>query len=72
MKFRMVNLGYRSTPDYPYDYRIELVEYGLEEREQLGLWLRDCEIPHTTAGWNTGSVIYLRKKDAMAFALRWA
>jgi hypothetical protein len=28
MKFRMIHLGYRQTPDYPYDYRIELVEYG--------------------------------------------
>ena len=72
MKFRMVNLGYRSTPDYPYDYRIELVEYELEEKEQLGLWLQACEIPHTTAGWNTGSVIYLRGPDAMAFALKWS
>ena len=72
MKFRMINMGYRQTPDYPYDYRIELVEYGVEEREQLGLWLRDLKIPHTTAGWNTGSVIYMRGKDAMWFALRWS
>jgi hypothetical protein len=72
MKFRMIHLGYRQTPDYPYDYRIELVEYGLEEREQLGLWLQDLKIPHITAGWNTGSVIYMRAKDASHFALRWS
>jgi hypothetical protein len=72
MKFRMVNLGYRSTPDYPYDYRIELVEYDTSEREQLGLWLKEQNIPHTTAGWNTGSVIYIREREVTLFALRWA
>ena len=73
MKFRMVNLGYKQTPNYPYDYRIELLEYGSEEREQLGLWLQDLKIPYTVAGrWNTGSVIYMRAKDAMLFALRWS
>lgn len=68
MKFRMINMGYRQTPDYPYDYRIEILESGFEERKQLGLWLKDLKIPHTT----TGSVIYMQKKDATWFALRWA
>ena len=72
MKFRMINLGYRQTPDYPYDYRIELVEYETAEREHLTTWLKELAIPHTTAGWNTGSVLYMRKQDAMMFALRWA
>ena len=71
MKFRMINLGYRSTPDYPYDYRIELVEYDTGEREQLTRWLNEQNIPHTTAGWNTGSVIYMRESEAALFALRW-
>ena len=68
MKFRMINLGYRQTPDYPYDYRIELFDYGFEERAQLGLWLADLKIPHTT----TDSVIYLGEKYATWFALRWS
>lgn len=68
MKFRMINMGYRQTPDYPYDYRIELFEYSFEERKELGLWLEDLKIPHTT----TGSVIYMRKKDATIFILRWS
>lgn len=73
MKFRMVHLGYRQTPKYPYDCRIELIEYSLEEREQLGDWLMNNKIPHTTAGWNTGSVIYLNHhQDAVLFALKWA
>jgi len=72
MKFRMINLGYRQTPDYPYDYRIELVEYGFEERQELTNWLKEQNILHTTAGWNTGSVIYMREPDATLFALRWA
>lgn len=72
MKFRMINLGYAQTPDYPYDYRIELTEYETEERYRLSQWLIDNAVPHTVAGWNTGSVIYLRKQDAMWFALRWS
>ena len=72
MKFRMINLGYKSTPDYPYDYRIELLTYTLDERNQLTQWLKDLNVPHTTAGWNTGSVIYLRKKYAELFALKWS
>lgn len=72
MKFRMISLGFSSTPDYPYDYRIELIEYGVKEREQLGIWLKELNIPHTTAGWNTGSVIYMKKDDAVVFALRWS
>ncbi len=71
MEFRMINLGYRSTPDYPYDTRIELVEYDTGEREQLTRWLNEQNIPHTTAGWNTGSVIYMRESEAALFALRW-
>ena len=72
MKFRIIPLGYRSTPDYPWDYRIELVEYGTKEREDLGNWLEDNKIPHVTAGWNTGSVIYMKARDANMFALKWA
>lgn len=72
MKFRMIPLGYGQTPDYPYDYRIELIEYHLHEREQLSDWLEDNAIPHTTGGWNTGSLLYLRERDAMLFALRWS
>lgn len=72
MKFRMINLGYRATPDYPYDYRIELVEYSSNERERLTTWLKELKIPHTTAGWNTGSVLFMRKNDAVTFALRWS
>jgi hypothetical protein len=72
MKFRMAHLGYRQTPDYPWDYRIELIEYHLHEREQLADWLADHNIEHITAGWNTGSVIYMRAQDANLFAMRWA
>lgn len=72
MKFRMAHLGYRQTPDYPYDYRIELTEYTTREREDLSNWLEDNRIPHTTAGWNTNSVIYLKDRDAVLFALRWS
>ncbi len=72
MRFRMINLGYRSTPDYPYDFRIELIEYSSKERERLTTWLKELKIPHTTAGWNTGSVIYMHKGDAAMFALKWS
>lgn len=72
MKFRMINLGYRSTPDYPYDYRIELLEYGLDERQRLGQWLQDLAIPHTVVGREPSGVIYLRHEHAMMFALRWS
>ncbi len=72
MRFRMIELGYRVTPDYPYDYRIELIEYSSNERERLTAWLRELKIPHTTAGWNTGSVLFMRKNDAAMFALRWS
>ena len=72
MKFRLIHLGYRQTPDYPYDYRIELVDYKTKEREDLSNWLEDNRIPHVSAGWNTGSVLYMKKQDAMMFALRWA
>ena len=72
MKFRMINLGFRNTPDYPYDYRIELTDYETEERYRLSQWLIANAVPHTTAGWNTGSVIYMRARDANMFALRWA
>jgi hypothetical protein len=68
MKFRMIDMGYRQSPDYPYNYRIELFDYGFEERRQLSLWLNDLKIPHTT----TGSVIYLGEKYANWFALRWS
>ncbi len=72
MRFRMIELGYRVTPDYPYDYRIELIEYSSNERERLTTWLKELKIPHTTAGWNTGSVLFMRKNDAVTFALRWS
>lgn len=70
MKFKMIHLGYRSTPDYPWDYRIELLEYFFHERENLHEWLHRSNIDHISAG-PTKSVIYLRKKDATLFALRW-
>ncbi len=72
MKFRMVDLGYLSTPDYPYAYRIELIDYSIEEREKLGNWLKEQKIPHTTAGWNTDSVLYLGERETMWFLLRWS
>lgn len=72
MKFRLVHLGYRRTPDYPYDYRIELIEYDLEEQSRAAQWLNDQKIPHVTAGWKPGSVIYLKDRDAVLFALRWS
>lgn len=71
MKFRMVELGYRSTPDYLYDYRIELLDYGLQEREDLTDWLRNNNIPYTAAG-PLSSVLYMRKQDVDWFALRWS
>jgi hypothetical protein len=72
MKFRMAHLGYRQSPDYPWDYRIELIEYGIEERERLTEWLNDHNIKHIPAGGNTSSVIYMRAQDANLFAMRWA
>jgi hypothetical protein len=72
MKFRTAELGYKNTPDYPYDYRIELLEYSLTEREQLTDWLTEYNIPYTVAGWNTGSVLYLRKEHIAWFILRWS
>lgn len=72
MKFRLIHLGYRQTPDYPYDYRIELVDYKTREREDLSNWLEDNGIQYVSAGWNTGSVLYMKKQDAIMFALRWA
>jgi hypothetical protein len=72
MKFRMAHLGYRQTPDYPWDYRIELIEYHLHERERLADWLKEHNIEHITAGWNTGSVIYMKAKGAEMFALCWS
>lgn len=71
MKFRIIHLGYRSTPDYPYDYRIELTEYNTDERDRLTEWLNNNKIPHTTAGRNTGSVLYMKSDDADAFKLVW-
>ena len=71
MKFRMAHLGYRSTPDYPYDYRIELIEYGLDEQESMYDWIKRLNIPCTSAGRN-GNVLYMREKEAMMFALKWS
>jgi hypothetical protein len=72
MKFRMVHMVKSRSADYPYDYRIELTDYETRERELLTEWLQELKIPHTNGGWNTGSVLYLREKDAATFALRWA
>ena len=73
MKFRVINFeGYTQSPDYPYKYRIELVQYRVEELKQLKEWLRELNIPppHTKPDW--GSVIYLRESDAALFILRWS
>lgn len=70
MKYNMVPLGYRCTPDYPYNYRVELVEFSKEELNQLDMWLRDANIPHTRVGWP--GVVYLHQQDAPVFALRWS
>lgn len=73
MKFRVIHLeGHKQPSDFPYNYRIELVEYGLEELKQLKRWLQELNIPlpHTTTDW--GSVIYLRESDATMFILRWS
>jgi hypothetical protein len=40
----------------------------MEQRYRLSQWLIANAVPHTT----TGSVIYLRARDATMFALRWA
>ena len=69
MKLRMVDLGFAPSARYPYDYRIELIDYGLNEFSRMSQWLEDNEIPHTCAG--TGNVFYLTKKDASLFALTW-
>jgi hypothetical protein len=71
MKFRMAYLGYRETPD-SWDYRIELSDYSFREREDLNNWLEDNRIPHITVGWNLDNCIYLKKHDAVMFALKWA
>lgn len=71
MKFNIVNLGYKSTPDYPYDYRIEILEYKVQEKEWLEDWLFDHNIPHIIVGYRA-DVYYLRKEHATMFALRWA
>jgi hypothetical protein len=71
MKFRMVPIDKYRSADYPYDYRIELTDYETRERKLLTEWLQELKIPHTTGGWNTGSVLYLREKDAALFALKW-
>ncbi len=71
MKFRMIFLDYKSTLDYPYDYRIELIEYGLDEKEKMFDWLDQLKIPHTIAG-RKGNVLYLCKREAMLFSLRWS
>ena len=73
MKFRVIHLeGYKQSSNYPYDFRIELVKYSLEELKQLTEWLRELNIPppYLTTDW--GSVIYLRESDATMFILRWA
>ena len=72
MKFRMVTINYRSTPDYPWNYRIELTEYSLKERAKLTEWLERSNIQHIAAGWNLGSVLYLKEQDADLFALKWS
>lgn len=67
----MINLGYRSTPDYPYDYRIELIDYSKEQRQKIADWLKDSKIPYTVAGKWPCDVIYMRRREAMWFVLRW-
>ena len=69
MKIRLVDLGFIPSLRYPYDYRVELVEYRIDEPARMFQWLKDNEIPHTCAG--TGNVFYLTKKDASLFALAW-
>lgn len=69
MRFRMINLeGYCN---YYYDNRIELVEYSLQERQELNFWLQELKIPHTSTGSHS-SVLYLRQEHAVLFALRWS
>ena len=73
MKFRVIHLeGHKQSSDYPYKYRIELVQYRVEELKQLKEWLRELNIspPRPTSDW--GSVIYLRESDAALFVLRWS
>jgi len=70
MKFRMARLSGLS-PDYPWDYRIELIEYHLHERERLGDWLANNCVDHITTSRTAGSVIYMKESDALMFALRW-
>jgi hypothetical protein len=78
MKFRMISLATVKKPHspnlpYPYEYRIELVEYSLEERLRLASWLSDIGVPQNTVlGWNTGSIIYLREEHAVLFSLTWS
>lgn len=69
MKFRMISIPRDTYPEYPYDYRIELVEYGLDERNRLTEWLRELNVPHTQIG--TGK-LWLREREAILFALKWS
>jgi hypothetical protein len=68
MNFRVIPLNYTKCPDYPYDYRIELLSYLREELDGLWQWLGDNRVPHT----RVGSVVYLREADALVFLLKWA
>lgn len=71
MKFNVVNLGYKSTPDYPYSHRIEMVTYTLAELDNMYDWIIDNKIPATSIGYR-GNVIYLQEKDITLFLLKWA
>ena len=59
-----------SVTGFFYDCKIELIDYGLDTREQIADWLEASNIPHFTFG-RTGSIIYLEKKHATWFALKW-
>ena len=70
MKYRIIELGPWAIKGHPYDCKIELIDYGLDTRERIADWLEASNIPHFTFG-RAGSVIYLEKKHATWFALKW-
>jgi len=58
MKIRLVDLGFIPSLRYPYDYRVELVEYRIDEPARMFQWLKDNE--NTT---------YLRRHGANVFLI---
>lgn len=68
MKFNTVNLGNRMLPDYPYNYRIEILECSVFDLHNLREWLIESQIACTFAG---AHVLYLKKDDLALFALKW-